>query len=144
MRALTLAVCALPLGGLLLLAHLFPLYPAPPAGSDEEQEREARLVALVARNQARSDVTGDVLAGRRSLPDAASLFRELDARWPPPRYDLRPDLGGRSAADRCCARVIAHARARLAEHPARSREVTARLEAERERLWEGGDLGPPD
>jgi hypothetical protein len=84
-----------------------------------------------------------VLAGRLSLPEAASQFlalrREVQASYPNvPR--LADDL---SEEEDTCREVIAWVRAELAGDPERAREVTVRLEAELDAHLRRGPLRLP-
>jgi hypothetical protein len=73
-------------------------------------------------------------AGRRSLVDAAGLFRELDrlppAPAPPTGFDPTLRIPADTDEGRLCRQVVAVGRAELAADPDRAAEAVARLEEE--------------
>jgi hypothetical protein len=99
-------------------------------------------------------VARDVAVGRRSLLEAAALFRDLPRRpaelTPPPSLEGRDwgrDLPAETEEERLCLRVIGVVRVVLAEQPdvARLKATVARLEGE---FWtaicEHGAIRLPD
>jgi hypothetical protein len=73
-------------------------------------------------------------AGRRSLLEAASLFRELDRLPPEPAppagFDPTLRIPADTEAGRLCRQVVAAVRAELGDEPERAAAAVARLEAE--------------
>jgi hypothetical protein len=94
---------------------------------------ETALLRLAAKLQ----LAREVADGRRTLWEAAALFRELD-RLPPPPIELsRLDgvdqslpIAGRTEAERYCRHVVAQVRAALRDDLGRVAAAAARLEAE--------------
>jgi hypothetical protein len=108
--------------------------------------------AVVLRAIAKDQLARDVAAGRRSLPEAAALFRELNRLPPVPtdsadlsEADLSMPIPGRTDEERYCQRVVTHVQAALHHDPDRAAAVVARLAAEfREELDRHGAIGLPD
>jgi hypothetical protein len=76
----------------------------------------------------------DAAAGRRSLFEAAALFRELDRLPPepdpPPGFDPTLRIPADTEEGRQCRQVVAAVRAELGAEPDRAAAAVARLEAE--------------
>jgi hypothetical protein len=113
--------------------------PLPPVGDAEARARATGYLDIVPmRWQAKDVIAHEVIAGRRSLLQAASLFGELDRLAPERVYPVRADnadeslgIPVRNQAERLCRYVIAHVRTELRhETPARAEAVLARLAAE--------------
>ena len=89
----------------------------------------------------------DAAAGRRSLFEAAALFRELDRLPPepdpPPGFDPTLRIPADTEEGRQCRQVVAVVRAELGDEPDRAAAV-ARLEAEFfAELWAAGAVRLP-
>jgi hypothetical protein len=120
----------------------------PPA---PELSREALCERVACRVFAKDLVARELIAGKRSLFEAAALFGALN-RLPPEARDL-PDLdelsGGqrapaRSGEERLCRQVIAWVPGVLRGRPGEAKDVTDRLEAElSEELRERGVIRLP-
>jgi hypothetical protein len=95
-------------------------------------EAVPEVVAL--RVLAKGLLARDAAAGRRSLFEAAALFRALDRRPPEPAQPTGFDPTLRIPADteegRLCRQVLAAVRAELAAEPDRAAAAVARLKAE--------------
>jgi hypothetical protein len=130
-----------------LLASASPPRAGPPglAGSlHEEEMRERDLHAQKAVIRDRIDrkehLIQDVIAGQKTLLEAAGPFyelhRQIEVRFPG-ALPLFPDL---PKAERACRLVINRVQGLLAGEPARSKAVTERLEAEYQRHLREGTL----
>jgi hypothetical protein len=120
-----------------------------PAALDEPPADDLDLaLAWLRRSLAAKDqVTGEVIAGRLRLPEAAARFRALEAARPSRYCDPHTELlPGDSEGERLCREVIWHVQGRLHwDDPAREQEVTARLEAElRDQLARDGTVRLPE
>jgi hypothetical protein len=114
-----------------------PDWCAPPAG-DEKRALEDRLTRLAAKGQA----TEEVIAGRRSLLDAAAEFRRWDALPPRQTPETGPlEIAGDGPEERYCRCVIwwVHYQA----PPERADELTRRLEDELDARLKDGSLRLP-
>jgi hypothetical protein len=130
--------------------------PAPRAGLEFDAADGGPPTIPTFRLYAKRLVAGDVVDGRRTLPEAAALFGMLDrlppaSRLPatlPPlnQLDQSIPLPANSEAERLCWHVYSWARAVAREHgPARERTVLARLERQfREQLRAHGEIRLPD
>jgi hypothetical protein len=120
------------------------------AGVDEgpsPDEVEAAIAWCGQSADAKDRLTGEVIAGRLSLPEAAARFRALEAGRPNRYCRTRTDLfPGGSEGERYCRAVITRVVNRLhAEDPAREQEVSARVEAElRDLLARDGAVRLPE
>lgn len=128
-----------------------PLEPLSPQYIDPEAEALAASVPDIVplRLAAKDLVTQDVIAGRRSVFEAAALFRELNRLPPEP---VKPSLFDPSLsipADMeegwLCRQVVEHLRVELFDQPERVAALIARLEAEFfAELREHGTIRLPD
>jgi hypothetical protein len=139
-RALLAVIVAASLAVVFVRCPTRPIDPLPfPDGDPEARARAAGYPDLVPlRSQAKEVVAREVIAGRRSLLQAAALFRELD-RLPPGPFDLaRLDgadaaapIPGRTDDERYCRHVLAWVRTILNDAPPGRTEATvAQLGAE--------------
>jgi hypothetical protein len=107
--------------------------PGPPPGPPDELKLEGWPEAITLRAAAYEQIARDVADGRRSLWEAAGLFRALN-RLPPtvdhPPRDVRPTIPADTEAGRLCRQVAAWVPAALHAEPDRAAAVVARLEAE--------------
>lgn len=133
MNAVRCGLVCLSLGALLGLAHLVPEGRRAARADDEQSNRDAVWRRILAK-----DMLGkDLVAGRRSLPEVAALFRELDRTPPAAVYPSDPDpdpplrLHTPTDDERYCVVVIAFVRNVLRVHrPDRAEAVTEQLVAE--------------
>jgi hypothetical protein len=102
---------------------------------DERASPEAEVLML--RIRAKHRIVEDLVHGRRSLVEAAALFRELDRLPPQAKYfaDLYPDpplrLASLTEEEQYCIAVITYARNSLRViRPDQAEAVTGRLVAE--------------
>jgi hypothetical protein len=105
--------------------------------------------AVALRVLAKGQLALDVAARRRSLVEAAALFRELDRLPPAPARPAWLDPTLHIPADteegRLCRQVVAAVRAELGAEPDRAAAAVARLEAAFwEELRRHGEIRLPD
>lgn len=134
-----------------------PAAAAPPAEAEwpvfappEVLEPLPDTAAMQLRARAKDRIARDVVAGRRSLPEAAALFGALN-RMPPVSPDLSLldsplSLPARTDEERLCRQVVEWVKNLLRpESPASAEPAVARLEAEfREELCRHGEIRLPD
>jgi hypothetical protein len=134
-----------------------PPEPAAPLPSPDADPEAAALAAtwpdvVPLRMLAKERIAREVLAGCRSLLEAAALFRELNrlppAVWnmPPDWYDSSVPIPVRTADEGLCWQVAAQAVAALRDAPpAQVQEAVARLAGEfQEELQRSGAIRLPD
>jgi hypothetical protein len=97
--------------------------PAPGESTEKLCERVACRVF------AKELLTREVIAGRRSLFEAAALFGALN-QLPPLAWASPGPAAGPTDEERLCRQVIARVAGALFERPAEAKAVTERLEAE--------------
>ena len=118
------------IGALTVVLCRRPPEPDPPA----EYSRDAATEAVVLRAAAKGLLALDVAAGRRTLFEAAALFRELDRLPPepdpPPGFDPTLRIPADTEEGRLCRQVVTAVQAELGAEPDRAAEAVARLEAE--------------
>src|SRR5262245_26355394 len=104
--------------------------PTPPIVQVEEGWPATALLRSIAKQQ----IAEEVAAGRRTVWEAAALFRDLNRVPPQPHRSLLVDACSRIPADTDegweCRGVIAHVRVVLHPDTARADAVAARLEAD--------------
>jgi hypothetical protein len=113
-----------------------PAAPLPPPDADPEAAALAApwpdVVPL--RLVAKLQIARAVADGRRSLWEAAALFRELNrlppARGKPPEIVTHAHIPMDTEAGWLCRQVAEHVHGALREEPERAAAVVARLEAE--------------
>jgi hypothetical protein len=120
--------------------------PHTPPAPELPPEALCRLVAR--RVHAKELVVGELLAGKRTLFEAAALFGALNQLVPPlqdrPESAEARGAGGPTVEERLCRQVIVWVAGALSERPAEAKAVTERLEAElSEELRERGAIRLP-
>jgi hypothetical protein len=130
---------ALTLVGLALITSRFvpgldTLLPAPD-GFLREQQRHVQLwddMAGIDRVLAdKHDLTGEVIAGRVGLVEAARRFRDLDTAAPQFNHEaFCRTWPGRTDEERYCREVLGFVRTSLNDEPDRRQVVLGRLETE--------------
>jgi hypothetical protein len=107
--------------------------PPPPAEADPEAAAPVPDIVPL-RLRAKDALSREVAAGRRSLVEAAALFRELNRLPPEPTKPSRVDPFLTIPADTeegwLCRQVVEHVRVALHREPERAAAAVARLEAE--------------
>src|SRR5262245_38573901 len=135
MKRLPAKLVILPFAGLAALALVCrspepDRNPSPNAELMAEGVPETVLLRLVARGQ----VARDVIAGRRTLLEAAALFGELNRLPPelgqPPPIASPVNIPADTEAGWLCRQVVEHVCTELLEEPERAAAAMARLEAD--------------
>lgn len=113
-----------------------PIEPPSPQYVDPEAEALAAGVPEIVplRLIAKDLITQDVIAGRRSIWEAAALFRELNRLPPEPAkpslFDPSLSIPADTEEEWLCRDVAVRVSAELCDEPERASAITGRLEAE--------------
>jgi hypothetical protein len=103
----------------------------------DEQRRadklEVQLANVVRRGARRRETVQELIAGRRTLREAAARSQALAREDPDFPWDMfRREYPGRTDEERHCRQMIVFVQTALQDHPGEAAEVVARLEAELE------------
>jgi hypothetical protein len=135
MRSVPIKFLAAALAGSLAVVYCRPLSvpdKAPSLPAPDEGEAQPGVGYL--RALAMSRITREVADGRRTLLEAAALFRELKGllpELPEPHWDDTPmAIPTDTAEGRLCRQVALHVSAALRAEPGRAAAAVARLEAD--------------
>jgi hypothetical protein len=96
-------------------------------------ELENRSAALHRANDAKQDVTREVLAGRMTLAQAVECYRKIHENLPIPWASMRKNYQGETDQERFGRNVISWVQSEAEDRP-EMQETLARLDAEFERF----------
>jgi hypothetical protein len=105
-------------------------------------ESSAESKGITARITAKYRVADEVIAGRKSLLQAAAAFRSLDERWPRAAAPCATFSDAASEEEAYCLKVICYVRNEAP--PERVVELANRLQAELDAMLRNGALRLPD